>query len=329
MKIGILTFHCAINYGAVLQAYGLQEYLKSLGHEVYIIDYRPHYLLELYRIIRWKHDSKNSITRNFKWVLRQCLTLPIRWRRNKKFCQFVNKYLNLYSLDLNKSDNNFDMFIFGSDQIWNPCITYGFDKVYFGDFPAAKNKKLVSYAASVGSVSFLTPQDTIYLKSKLKSFSLITVRERILANYLKEECGIIAKVAPDPVLLAGYDIYVNLAIEIKEKSPYLLLFTLGRDEATIKTAHEIAKQKQLQIVEIMSSKESLYNRKIKQTLSPCEFLGYLKYASFVVTSSFHGTVFSILFKKEFKVVLCNEMIGERINSLLKDKNLLDNAIWVK
>ena len=324
MKIGIFTFHGAINYGAVLQAYGLQEYLKSLGHEVHIIDYRPDYLMSQHRMFRWHRKNDCSFMMNVIWLIRECLVLPIRIIRKLKFRRFINKYLNLYSW--NADLNVFDVFVFGSDQIWNPTITRGFDNIYFGDFPAARDKILVTYGASVGSIQHLRQHDSIYLKSKLLSFHNVTVREKSLADFLKNECGIMAKVVPDPVLLVGRRIYDNLAIAAKEELPYLLLVTLGRYDYAVKCACEIAKQKQLKIIEVVSSHESIFNTNVKQTLAPDEFLGYLKNASFVVTSSFHGTVFSILFNKNFKVVIGENKNDERIISLLKDKGLLDNLI---
>lgn len=324
MKIGIFTFHGAINYGAVLQAYGLQEYLKSLGHEVRIIDYRPDYLMSQHRMFRWHYKNDSSLMMNVTWLIRECFVLPIRFIRKLKFSRFINKYLNLYSW--NADLNVFDVFVFGSDQIWNPTITGGFDNIYFGDFPAARDKILVTYGASVGNIQHLSRHDSIYFKSKLLPFHYVTVREKSLADFLKIECDIIAKVVPDPVLLAGKGIYDNLAIAAKEKSPYLLLFTLGRYDYAANCAYEIAKQKQLKIIEVVSSHESIFNTNVKQTLAPDEFLGYLKNASFVVTSSFHGTVFSILFNKSFKVVIGENKNDERIISLLNDRGLLNNLI---
>ena len=313
MKIGILTFHCAINYGAVLQAYGLQEVLKSLGHEVYIIDYRPQYLIEPYQVFRWKFDDRRSLISNIKDLIRECLVMPIRFKRNLKFQQFINKYLNLYSWDDDLSI--FDSFVFGSDQIWNPKITKGLDEVFLGQFKEAVGKKLIAYAASAGCSQNLSIHDFKELSMSLKSFVQVGVRENALYEKLFAANNNVS-ITIDPVLLAGEKVFSNIAADINIEKPYLLCFTLGRDEYAVKVAKKIAKQKQLRIVEIVSSSESLYNSTIKQMLSPVEFLGYVKRADFVVTSSFHGTVFSILFHKSF-ICLGNQGNGmSRFYSLL-------------
>lgn len=313
MKIGILTFHCAINYGAVLQAYGLQEVLKSLGHEVYIIDYRPQYLIEPYQVFQWKFKVKDSLMSNMKSLMRESLVMPIRLVRKSKFQQFINQYLNIYSWENNL--NVFDAFVFGSDQIWNPQITKGLDENFLGQFKEAKGKKLIAYAASVGAVQNLSKDEFERLVFCLNGFEQIGVREK----YLYEKISNVntnVSITIDPVLLAGKDVFDKIAVDIKIARPYLLLFTLGRDEYAIEEAYKIAAQKNLDVIEIISSKESLYNLKIKQMLSPSEFLGYIKMADYVVTSSFHGTVFSVLFQKDFNVI-CNDIkIGERIYDLL-------------
>lgn len=320
MKIGILTFHCAINYGAVLQAYGLQEYLKSLGHEVFIIDYRPQYLIKPYQVFRWKYEQDSSLTSNLKDLVRECLVMPIRIIRKRKFLQFINQHLNLYPW---KADlNDFDAFVFGSDQIWNPQITKGLDEIFFGKFKEARGKKLIAYAASVGAVQNLSQNEFEKLTSCLDVFERVGVREKTLYEKLSAVNNRVS-ITIDPVLLAGKEVFHQVAVDVKVARPYLLLFTLGRDEYAVEEAYKIAKQKHLDVIEIISSKESLYNRKIKQTLSPAEFLGYIKMADYVVTSSFHGTVFSILFHKNFNVIGNGNAHGERIVQLLDSIGLIN------
>lgn len=323
MKIGIFTFHCAINYGAVLQAYGLQEYLKRLGNEVYIIDYRPDYLLYPYRIFRWNDSPKHPINR-LKWFIRELMVIPIRWRRKIHFDKFVKKYLNLYNLDLNNPDNDFDTFVFGSDQIWNKEITKGFDKVYWGDFPATKGKQLIAYAASMGNCYDLQNHDLEYIDRQIDLFSVIGVREislfNLLRSYNKPSINVV-----DPVLLAGDALFKNLIIKNRSSRPYLLLFTLGRDEYVIPIANKIAKDLGLETIEVVSSNESL-NLKLKQTLSPIDFLSVLNHASYVVTSSFHGAVFSILFQKNFSAVQLKSTKSDRIESLLSIADLSSRLV---
>lgn len=91
MKIGILTFHCAINYGAIMQSYGLQEYLKKLGHEAYLLDYRPECIIKNYRIFRWHWSESHSLQYNTISLIRELLVLPKRLLRNYRFKRFSEK----------------------------------------------------------------------------------------------------------------------------------------------------------------------------------------------------------------------------------------------
>ncbi len=330
MKIGIFTFHCAANYGAVLQTYCLQEVLKSMGHEVYIIDYRPKYLIEPYRTFSYDPTSFDSFFAKCKGLLRACLVTPIRWKRNRAFSRFIDSHLNLYQLNLNDESNDFDAFVFGSDQIWNPKITGGFDKVYFGDFPAAKGKKLIAYAASAGSISNFADENIDYFLSRLQYFDKVTVREKSLAEYISHKSSITSEVVFDPVLLAGstvlYKLLDNKIERQGQKQPYLFLFQLTRNDDIASYAIAVAKSKELKLIEMATMRESLFNSNMKQTLSIGQLISYFINATYIMTSSFHGTVLSILFNKPFNTVSINDSIDERALSLLKDLNFTDKML---
>lgn len=331
MKIGIFTFHCAANYGAVLQAYCLQEVLTKMGHEVYVIDYRPKYLIEPYRAFYYESNRFNSFFSKCKGFIRACLVSPIRWKRNMMFSKFINSRLHLYKLDLNNESNDFDAFVFGSDQIWNPKITNGFDKIYLGDFPAAKGKILIAYAASVGSVLNLDDENLNidYFSYRLKCFDKIFVREKSLAEYLNKFFSIQSDVAYDPVILAGPDVLNNLLTHLCDKcykKPYLLLFQLYRNDDIAEYAKEISDRKDFDLIEFTTTTESLFNRKMKQSVSVEKLLFYFKKSSYIITSSFHGTVLSILFNKQFETVSIAKNIDERAIQLLEDIGLSDRLI---
>lgn len=331
MKIGIFTFHCVSNYGAVLQTYCLQEVIKSMGHEVYVIDYRPKYLMEPYKVFSYDSSSSYSYIAKCKGFVRACLVTPIRWKRNRTFSKFVKNRLNLYKLDLNDESNDFDAFVFGSDQIWNPKITCGFDKVYLGDFPAAKGKKLIAYAASVGSVSNLQSENIGYFLGRLKCFDKVFVREESLADYINQEISPIAKVVLDPVLLGGMTVLNTLLLSSHKpihNGSYLLLFQLLRNDHIAEYAMDFADKKGLDIVELATMAESLLNRKMEQTLSVERLLLYIKNSSYVITTSFHGTVLSILQNKQFHTISVTRYKDERILCLLKKLNILDRMLAV-
>lgn len=330
MKIGILTFHCANNYGAVLQTYGLQEYLKTLGHDVYVIDYRPNYILKAYPLFDWKwsHIDWKSLSMLLVkdcilYFIRSVLAFPIRMRRRLFFSLFRYKYIRLCSNILSDSNSDFDAFIFGSDQIWNPLITAGgFDINYFAHFPAAKNKRLVSYAGSVGSLQNLKSKECDFI-SLLSSYTSISVREKSLADLISklapEKC---AKTVLDPVLLAGRKVFETIASKKTHQKKYLLVFQLAFDDTLTvqRIAERIAQDKKLEIKYLISEKESLKDCSIKSSVSISDFIALFRDASYVITTSYHGTVFAIIFEREFNVVNLNDKINERMTDLL---SLLD------
>lgn len=326
MKIGILTFHCAINYGAVLQAYGLQEFLRSLGHKAFIIDYRPNYMVRYYRPFRLSIDCGLSFSQQIRKVVRACMVFPIRLKRKRAFSDFVEKQLQLYKLDLNKEDK-FDAFIFGSDQIWNPLLTHG-DRVFIGDFTAARNVRKIAYAASIGNEKYLREVDIPAFKFVVEHFAAISAREQSLQSFFAKQFKKNVSFALDPVLLVGTSAFERIITKIDTITPFLLLFHIKRDEAVFLYAKKLSQEKGLQLVEIVSDQESVKNRNYKQNLSPGEFLGYFKKASYIITSSFHGTAFSILFKKNFNVISSGDCKDERASFLLESIGLKDRMCCI-
>lgn len=325
MKIGILTFHCVPNYGAVLQTYGLQEYLKSLGHDVYVVDYRPEYLLRPYKIFKWKWDSSLSVIQNLLFLLRTVYVMPVRLKRKKLFERFVCAHLNAVPVDLSEMHSDFDAFILGSDQIWNPQITSGLDKVYFGHFPAAEGKKVIAYAASAGNCNYLLPY-TSELHALISGLRAIGVREKLLADYLQQFVKTTIHITVDPVLLAGRSVYSPLTAKNSKRNPFLLSFQLGYNEQQSQISKNIARQKGLDLVELVSATESIKQRELLTTESPESFLSLFQEAEYVVTSSFHGTIFAILFEKDFNTISFDEKHSERMCDLLNSLDLCNRLV---
>lgn len=320
MKIGILTFHCAINFGAVLQAFGLSQYLRSLGHDVSVIDYRPDYLVKPYRPFYSERvkEGRSKKLRLF-FLLREVLTFHIRYGREKLFRRFIKDHLHLSPLQLDDKANDFDAFVFGSDQIWNRWLTHS-DAVFWGDAPAFEEKKRIAYAASAGSVKALEEN----VISNLKRFDAISVREKSLADYLNTFTIKNIQIVLDPVLLVGGDIFRTIA-KTKNRPPYLLYFTLDGDVKLRLIAEMLAQKRNLELIEIMSSNICFSKSNVKHVLSINDFLGLFLNADFVVTKSFHGMAFSISFEREFMVYYDSQEVSERMSSLLNalglDKHL--------
>lgn len=328
MKIGILTFHCAHNYGAVLQCYALQEILKNIGHEVEVINYTPSYLTKEYKTFYWKrYVSKNPYTL-VKRVLSEIKLLNKRKERYNAFDQFVRKYLQLspkYKKAKDIPPTN-DIYIMGSDQIWNFNITRGGDPAYFGEFSFEKEDKIyISYAASMGKITS-NNQEQKYLKKVLNKFDGISVREKDLQQHLQALTNKNIRIVLDPTLLLPQSYWDKILKRPKIEDNYILIYQVRQDPNTTRIANIIGEKLNLKVIEITAYIREKGNTNIFETCSPEEFLGFIKYASFVITTSFHGTVFSILFKKDFYCIRLNDGGDGRSSSLLDILELSDRLI---
>jgi hypothetical protein len=324
MKTGILTFFCAHNYGAVLQAYALQEYLLGLGHDAGIIDYRPEYLTEPYKIFSRKRCKQPTLLLSVKVLLGECSRLPRRYKKYKAFGSFINRRLRLLKLDLNDPESDIDVFVFGSDQIWSSEISGGLDHVFLGNFNAAGGKKLIAYAASAGK-DVLNETETAQLKKALQSFTAIGVREAGLQETLqqlthKPVCHVL-----DPTLLVTRDVFERIAVEPPVKQPYVLIYQVsGKASELFQLAAGIAKEIKAVVLEMASGITEWKKREGQiECASPEAFIGYFKHAHCVVTSSFHGTAFSVIFQKPFYTLRLNIASDERFVSLLEKIGLSD------
>lgn len=326
MKIGILTFHCAHNYGAVLQTYALQEILKTMGHEVFIIDYRPKYIVDVYKIFNIRRFISKSPITSLKKTLNEILNFRNRIFRYYKFNRFIKSYINL-SHERTVS-NIYDAYIIGSDQVWNPDITGGvFDKVFFAEFNFSKEKKrILSYAASMEKVN-LTENERNYLTSALLNFNSLGVRESSLKELLQPLTSKKIEVVLDPTLLLSAH-YWNKLIHYKPKTgkKYVLVYHTRVDKFTISVAKKIAQKIDAEIIEVFATIEYKCETSLIPDASPEEFLGLIKYASYVVTTSFHGTAFSLVFGKSFYYIQLNDNKDNRVISLLDQINASDRVI---
>lgn len=323
MKIGILTFHSAHNYGAVIQCYGLQEYLTSLGHQVYVIDYRPHYF-DNYKLPEFTITSLRGLKKYIREKVKDIIIGRRRRRRFYSFEDFINKHLNLISYDSRSDYSNFDALILGSDQIWNPHITGGqFDDVYFG-----KNAKckVISYAASSRFAS-LTEEQKKFFASNLRKIDYISVRETSLMNLLQPLVKKTITTVIDPSLLPNVEEYEKLCYITPSDKPYVLIYEVKRNKETSRIAMEIAESLQVDVIELAACASPRYtDKKIIQDGGPIEFLSYIKNATCIVTSSFHGMALSLKFQKDFYSVRQGTDADLRAESLLSKLDLLDRYI---
>ena len=318
MKIGILTFHRAKNFGAVLQCYALFSFLKSNGYDVYVIDYKPSYLAGMRdEGSLWK-QIKLQAKSLFYWLMNVGET-----GLGNVFNRFVEKELKLAEM---KAVNNMDVIVCGSDQIWNPAITKGFDPVFFGGGSILLEKRVISYAASMGK-SELSGKEKSEFLNLIKRMDSISVRENSTGKLL-QSWGIKCSVVVDPVLLAGSECFNNILVPIRQHKPYVLVYELTSLPGTYNFAKRMAAQLDAEVVVICggAKKYFYWGIKNKQGLSPAQFASYFANASCVVTNSFHGTAFSILYEKPFYFLKTNTWKDERIESLLLQLELNSRSV---
>ena len=224
MKIGILTFHRAINYGAVLQCYGLSETLKAMGHEVDVIDYRPE-CIEYYRkkIPFFKIRHTSGLRNQLKALIVSLLNIETVKDANRRFDLFLKNNFNLSKTVLSAENmpSDYDLIFLGSDQIWSPQICYGFDSIYWGQFKH-DTTRLVTYAASLGGHNELSDLEWKNVGRYLKGFERISVREKKL-----QEDSTLPKEMMDFIndIISG-----NISDEVRDKIKKSLQEYLNSDE---------------------------------------------------------------------------------------------------
>lgn len=281
----ILTFHSSRNYGAVLQAYALQKKLGEISCLTEILDYRNEKIEEELRL--W--TCKN---RGIKPFTRALLAYLFRLRKKLAFEIFLHKYVRkskrIHKGDLKAISCSYDIFVTGSDQVWNTDLTDN-DDTYFLDF-VDEDKCRIAYAASFGDGQIVIDEN---VKQLLGKFQLITLREEKACTMVKEALSEDAKVCCDPTLLLESDRWKALASRCIKKKGYVFLFMIDESRKLAAYAKRLAEEEGLSVV----SNKNCFSFFLH--ISPNDFLSWVLYADFVVTNSFHGTVFSLLFEKKF------------------------------
>lgn len=329
MKIGILTFHRSHNYGATLQAYALQEYLKSRGADVYIIDYQPEYDKKLYLRDSCKLWLSKSPRMCFIRLLNYIKTRNVRHQRWDNFERFFNNRLNLRLTFHNDAYNDLDVIFLGSDQIWSASHTGGeFDPVFFGVNSAAK---VVSYAPSTSS-GVISESGKAQLNELLQNISHISVRETEFRDLLQPLISKSISVVVDPTLLAGKDVFAKIATCPKSlpfsSNRFVLVYEIKHHPELFQLAEQIALQMNADIVELTNGIDLRHDHFIKADASPEEFLWYFQNAACVVTTSFHGTAFSLIFERPFYTMIFGKPSDNRMIDILSKIGLQNRLVKV-
>lgn len=327
MKIGILTFHRAENFGAALQCYALQTFLINEGHNVSIVDYRCKAIERQYQIL---NPSILFSRLNVLYTLDKYIKRLKHYRRRvikkRKYNDFRVEYLKLTEKydSLKSGLSDFDCIIAGSDQIWRFGLT-GNDYTYWLDFPVGEKTRKISYAASSEPSDFkCITQNKTKVKELLSGFYAISVREEALKKELFSLCQLPITVVADPTFLLRKESYLNI-MRKPDRRGYVFVYYLFDTQEASAVATKIARKNGEDVVEMFAGmSNTVEDANHKSTLGPLEILGYIYNASCVITTSFHGLALSVIMEKEFWVI--EKGANQRLVNLLQKLDLQDRII---
>jgi hypothetical protein len=340
MKIGILTQPLRENYGGLLQAFALQAVLKQMGHEVWTVDRQPSRGIPL--LMKVLSIVKRLIIR----ILYRKPTAICVWPMAKEqniIGQHTNRFIKENIRTTEKIDSlhkfyllnkyRLEAYVVGSDQVWrpeySPCITN-----FFLDFIDKKDKvKRITYAASFGVDNWeFSSKLTAQCASLAKNFDAISVREDSAVRLCKEYLGVDAIHVLDPTMLLTKEDYIKLIEKdnIPKSKGTLLTYVLDKSSENTEIIQKIAKELNLTPFSVMPRKTFLEAGKehIEDCIFPpvTEWIGGFIDAKYVVTDSYHGCIFSIIFNKPFMVIGNKERGMTRFDSLLSMFNLKDHLV---
>lgn len=322
-KIATITFHNSDNYGAILQTKALQVTIEKLGYETEIIDYVCQNKIKMYKTIDL--DLEKGILRN-GFQIPNSLYKVIKKNKVKNFmlnsCK-VSKERYFSSKEMKNLDKKYDLFITGSDQVWNYMNTK-FDKAYFLDFVKDSNKKM-SYAASFALTEIEEKYEEEY-KKLLKDIQYLSIRE-VEGKKILDKFKLNSQIVLDPTLLLTRDEWADMIKINKDEKEYILLYTLHNSKEIKECTTKLSEKTGLKVIKICGNILD-YLGKFKTTIStPEEYVELINNAKYVVTDSFHGVAFSVNLNTNFYFYRGkNIKTHSRIDNLLRICNLEKRAI---
>lgn len=316
MKYLIITIHCIPNFGSVFQSYALTKFLNTQGYETSIIDYRPTY-----------YSRGRNVVRKYGSIL---LNLFPYLKQKRNFDSFIRKNIpltkpTLYTIDdLKKLPVEGVVYISGGDQLWNSFHPSGRDDAYKLTFISGVKK--LAIGTSMGRTSF-SDEELRELSSKVKDFSFIGLREQSTVELLKPYLSTPVNHVVDPVLLLRKNDYLKLCGDKPYiKDPYLLMYMTAKSEKLNKTVEYVSKKLGLKIVHVSGFSKKCKCNYFLKSIGPETLLNLIVHARFVISSSFHATLFSILFEKQFCSFLPESGTNTRIEDLLSFYGLSNRII---
>ncbi len=332
-KIGILTYHRAENYGALLQAYGLRTYLRQQGFDVSFVDYWPSYHDSYFNIFSLNRFKKSGVKAKIQYLFETVVFYGLKRRRKRNLQSFMKNQLGLpeeIKYSSNKAVcNEFDVVVYGSDQIWrkqNLPGCKGYDFWYFGSDNVTAKK--ISYAGSMGAIN-TTPEEDEQLKPYFERFAALAVREAPLKDYLAK-MGLNSTVVLDPVFLLNKEdwrkMYSSSKSALRPKDKYILYYNLLSSTESTSFANQLANRTGFPIIEI-SKKYGIkqLGGRYNHTATVGMFLQLIDNAEYVVSNSFHGVAFSLIFQKQFFAVGMGEK-ANRVVSLLQSAGIPERYV---
>ena len=331
MKIALLTFHTAANYGAALQAYALQKYLLDKGFDCEYINYVNESRRHEYDMMFHIWDS----LRHGKLIsaVAYCLGSPFMALRKIRFNRFYEKNLKVTetvyrtSQEATVLNDDYDYFVVGSDQVWNP-VCNGDDSAFLLDFVKDGNKR-VSYSSSFGVASIDKEHEDIY-RNNLTQFKTLAVRESIGQEIIYHLTGRNAELVLDPVLLLNAEQWRSIMAEKKRKEHYIFSYT-NRDSQTrdfFATGYKLNGKKHYVLSRYTRPMDFLSSQvRVKYCMSPEDFIRTVNDAELVVTASFHCMALSIVLNRPFVAIITGDKgKDERPLSLLRILHLEDRIL---
>lgn len=320
MKIGILTQHFLLNYGGIIQNFALQQVLLKLGHDPLTFEHDTCYSRTRWFLRTIKHILRTRSFRNLP-------VYPIYNGRigNKNFIKFVLK--NIKSVPVKDftpfltTQYGIDAYVVGSDQVWRPAFNLGHRLGnMFLDFADDKVKKL-SYAASFGCKEWEYTKEQEKACSKLaRRFDAISVREASAVDLCKNHFGVDASLVLDPTLLLNKEDYGKVCNDVPRKEKHIFVYSLVVSEEVLAVAEKVAETIDLPIIVKQAGS------KVKKEDTIEDWFAEFRDADYVVTDSFHGMVFSIIFNKPFSIVMNPSGGNDRYLSLLSQLGLMERIV---
>lgn len=330
-QAGIITFHCSNNYGAMLQAYGLKRFLRDHKIEAEIVRYEPPYMTGRHWWIPYApiQGLKGRIWCLFNmwngfWAHMRVREQFSRQRAN------MNRFRREYLLEkgqpkilsaggLRKLPYRY--YIVGSDQIWNPNITCGLRKAYFGAFENRRKEKVISYAASFGGASIDSRHDDKFA-GLVRHIDALSVREEAAIPYVKRFYEKDVRAVLDPVFFLQKETWQK-AEKAPDKKGYLFVYVTEGNQKMAEYARKLSQEKNLPVIEVRAGQQGAdQGFELDVTAGPAEFLGYIHNAEYVVTNSFHAVAFSIIYEKKF-LAFAHSNLSARLRNILQIHGLED------